>query len=102
MSGVSIHPSRVAYEASWPERKRQALGIGGGAVVVFLAIVAVGVARQPSTALLILLLLGLAGRGLVGRGCHRRARDRNGRSHNGHVDGCHRQAGWRRMVSSAA
>ena len=66
MNDVTVRPSRAAYETSWPQRKRQALGFGGGAVVVFFVIVLVGILRQPSNALLILLLLGLAGLAVVG------------------------------------
>ena len=47
-------------------RKRQALGLGGGALFVFFVIVVVGMVRQPSSALLILLLLGVAGLATVG------------------------------------
>ena len=61
MGDVTVRPSLAAYEATWPQRKRQALGLGGGAVLVFLLIAVVGMVRQPSSALMILLLLGLAG-----------------------------------------
>ncbi|HEX2680371.1 MAG TPA: hypothetical protein VHQ03_03675 [Candidatus Dormibacteraeota bacterium] len=61
-----VRPSRAVYEASWPQRKRQALGIGGGAVVVFLVIALIGIVRQPSTAPIILLLIALAGLCAVG------------------------------------
>jgi hypothetical protein len=61
MSGLTVRPSRKAYEASWPERKRQALRVGGAAVVLVLVIVLVAAVRQPSSALLFLLLLALAG-----------------------------------------
>src|SRR5438445_2534663 len=66
MSDITVRPSRQAYEASWPTRKRQALGLGGGALVAFFVIVVVGIVRQPSSALLILLLLGVAGLATVG------------------------------------
>jgi hypothetical protein len=66
MSDITVRPSRQAYEASWPTRKRQTLELGGGALVVFFVIVVVGIVRQPSSALLILLLLGLAGLATVG------------------------------------
>jgi hypothetical protein len=66
MSDMTVRPSRQAYEASWPTRKRQALGFGGGALVVFLVIVVIGIVRQPSSPLLILLLLGVAGLATVG------------------------------------
>ena len=61
MSDITVRPSRQAYEASWPARKRQAFGLGGAALLVFFLTVVVGIARQPSRALLILVLLGLAG-----------------------------------------
>jgi hypothetical protein len=61
LNEATIRPSRQAYEASWPQRKRQALALGGGALVVFFVIVVVGIARQRSNALVILLLLGVAG-----------------------------------------
>ncbi len=62
MSDITVRPSRQAYEASWPIRKKQALGLGGGALVSLFVIVAIGIVRRPSSALLILilLLLGLA------------------------------------------
>src|SRR5438309_6207782 len=66
MSDIAIRPSRQAYESSWPTRKRQALGLGGGALFAFFVIVVVGIVRQPSSALLILLLLGVAGLATVG------------------------------------
>ena len=66
MIEIAVRPSRRAYEATWPMRKRQALGFGGGALIVFCVIVVVGIVRNPSSALLILLLLGLAGLITVG------------------------------------
>jgi hypothetical protein len=66
MSDITVRPSRQAYEASWPTRKKQALGLGGGALVILSGTVLVGIVRRPSSALLILLLLGLAGLAGVG------------------------------------
>ena len=66
MIEIAVRPSRQAYEANWPTRKRQALGFGGGALIVFCLIVVGGIVRNPSSALLILLLLGLAGVATVG------------------------------------
>jgi hypothetical protein len=67
MGEVTVRPSRSAYDSSWPARKRQALGFGGPALVVFFGIVLIGIWRQPSTALVILALLVLAGLCGLGR-----------------------------------
>ena len=66
MIGTTVRPSLDAYEANWPQRKKQALGVGGGAIAVFFVLIAIGLVRQPSSALLILLLLGLAGLAATG------------------------------------
>ena len=68
MSDLTVRPSRQAYEASWPTRKKQALGLGGGALVSLFLTVVVGIARRPSNALLILILLLLGLAGLAGVG----------------------------------
>jgi hypothetical protein len=61
MTDVTVHPSREAYEASWRERRRELLRVGGVAAAIVLFIVAIELVRQPSSALLIVLLAALAG-----------------------------------------
>jgi hypothetical protein len=63
MSDLTVRPSRQAYDASWPERKGQILRVGGVAGAILLFIVAIEIVRQPSSALLIVLLAALAGFG---------------------------------------
>jgi len=60
MSDLAVRPSREAYEASWQERKKQILRVGGVAGAILLFIVAIEIVRQPSSALLILLLAAVA------------------------------------------
>jgi hypothetical protein len=61
MTDVTVRPSREAYEAGWPERRREVLRVGGVAGAIVLFIVVIELVRQPSSVLLIVLLAALAG-----------------------------------------
>ena len=66
MSDLTVRPSRQAYEASWGERKKEILRVASVAAAIVLFIVAIELVRQPSSALLIVLLAALAGLAVLG------------------------------------